>query len=164
MMLVIAGADPSVRNVMKTHPANELAAEVLRQGGSLRIKARGGSMLPFLREGDVALVVPAAGMEIGVGDVICYETAPGRLFVHRVIERKRDRFVAKGDALRVTDVLERRQLVGKVVAIERRGRLTRLDTRASQWSSRAVALLSPLLPPLVSVAIQARRRWRALAC
>jgi len=46
--------------------ADELAVQVLRRGHPLRIKTRGGSMLPFLRDGDVALVVPSARTEIGV--------------------------------------------------------------------------------------------------
>ena len=78
---------------------DDLAADLLRRGGPLRIKARGASMVPFLWDGDVVLVVPSTGTEVGVGDVICYETSPGRLFLHRVIERRRERFVAKGDAL-----------------------------------------------------------------
>src|SRR5207302_5223751 len=91
--------------------ADELAVQVLRRGYPLRIKTRGGSMLPFLRDGDVALVVPAARTEVGVGDVICYETSPGRLFVHRVIDRARDQFLAKGDALACVDVIDPPQLL-----------------------------------------------------
>jgi hypothetical protein len=70
-------------------------------------------MLPFLCDGDVALVVPAAGTEISVGDVVCYETSPGRFFMHRVIERTRDRFVAKGDASRSPTSSVRRGLLAK---------------------------------------------------
>src|SRR6266705_1173271 len=76
---------------------DDLAADLLRRGGPLRIKARGASMVPFLWNGDVVLVVPSTGTEVGVGDVVCYETSPGRLFLHRVIKRRRDRVVAKRD-------------------------------------------------------------------
>jgi len=138
-----------------------LAAQVLRSGGPLWIKTRGGSMFPFLRDGDVALVVPAAGTEIGVGDVICYETPPGRLFVHRVVDSKRDRLVAKGDALASATVIDLPQLLGKVVAIERRGSVKRLDTRIARWRNRAIALLSSLIPVLVALALRVRRVVRA---
>jgi len=145
----------------RMQPADELAAEVLRRGSPLRIKARGGSMLPFLRDGDVASVMPATTREIGVGDVICYETPPSRLFVHRVIERKQAWLVAKGDALAFADVIEPPQLLGKVVAIERHGKVTRLDTRIGRWQSRAIVAVSALIPLVIALAIPARRAVRA---
>ena len=37
--------------------------------------------MPFLWDGDVALVAPRVGREVDVGDVICYETPPERLFL-----------------------------------------------------------------------------------
>jgi len=109
----------------------------------------------------VALVVPAARTEVGVGDVICYETSPGRLFVHRVIDRARDQFLAKGDALACVDVIDPPQLLGKVVAIERHGSLRRLDSRIARWRNRAVASLSRRLPLLFALAIHVGRSARA---
>jgi signal peptidase I len=143
--------------------ADELAVQLLRRGAPLRVKARGASMLPFLYDGDVALVVPADGTEIGLGDVVCYETSPGRFFMHRVIERTRDRFVAKGDALAFTDLIGPEQVVGKVVAVERRGRIKRFDTRIGRWRNRAIARVSSLVPftVAVAIAIPVRRILRA---
>lgn len=142
-------------------PVDDLAAHLLRRGGGLRIKARGGSMMPFLWDGDVVLVTPTGGAGIGVGDVVCYETSPGRLFVHRVIERKGDRFVAKGDALASVDLIDAGQVLGKVVAIERHGRVRRLDTRRARWRNRAIAAVSTLIPFLMALAIPVRRVVRA---
>jgi len=118
-------------------------------------------MLPCLRDGDVALVVPAAGTEISVGDVICYETPPGRVFLHRVIERERERLVAKGDALLFTDLIDPGQVLGKVVAVQRRGRFERLDTRSGRWRNRAIAAVSTLIPFPIALAIRVRRIVRA---
>jgi signal peptidase I len=143
------------------HLVDDLAADLLRRGERLRIKARGGSMLPFVRDGDVAHVMPSAGMEIRVGDVICYETPPGGLILHRVVARTRDGFVAKGDALAFTDVIARAQLVGKAVAVERHGRVRRLDTRSARWRNRAIAAVSTLIPFLMALAIPVRRVVRA---
>ena len=143
------------------HPAEELAAQVLRQGQSLRIKARGGSMLPFIWDGDVALVTPTAPASIAIGDIVCYETTPGRLFLHRIVRRDGDRFVTKGDALSSTEVIERTQLLGKVVAFERHGRVNRLDTRAARWWNRAVVCVSHVVPRLLPLALRLRRALRA---
>ncbi len=116
-------------------------------------------MVPFIWDGDLVLVSPAEDSEIVVGDVVCYETSPGRLFLHRVIKRDRERFVTKGDALDFTDLVSLGQVLGKVVAIERRGRVRRFDTARSR--NRVIAFLSPLFPKFLPLAIRVRRLWRA---
>ena len=128
----------------------------------MRIKARGGSMIPFIWDGDVVLVSPAGAAEIRVGDVICYEPAPGRLLLHRVVRRSNGQLVAKGDALPFTERVPQEQVLGKAVAIERGGRLRRLD--ATRWRNRAIALLSPFLSGLLPLAVRMSRLWRAARC
>jgi ribosomal protein L35AE/L33A len=117
-------------------------------------------MLPFIWDGDLVLVSPADGSEILVGDVICYRTPPGRLVLHRVIRRDGERLVVKGDALDFTELVPPGQVLGKVMAIERRGRLWRL----ARWQNRAFVLLSPVLPRLLPLAIRVRRIFRAALC
>jgi hypothetical protein len=138
-------------------PADELAAEVLRRGAPLWIKARGASMLPFMWDGDVVLVAPTPWTAVGVGDVVCYETSPGRLVLHRVIERTDDRAVTKGDALMATEAIEPAQLLGKVTAIERHGRITRLDGRRARWRTRMIVSAGRLIPALVAATFGLRR-------
>ena len=121
-------------------------------------------MLPFLRDGDLLLVSPVASSEILVGDVLCYEKPPGRLFLHRVIKRTGEQFVTKGDALDFTDVIFLEEILGKVVAVERHGRVRRLDTRWARGRNRAIVFLSPLLPRLLHLALPVRRLWRAVRC
>jgi signal peptidase I len=145
-----------------SRPVEELASQVLRQGRGLWIKARGGSMTPFLRDGDVAFVMPAGDGEIRVGDVICYESTAGRLFLHRVVTRQQGRVVTKGDALTSADVICLRQILGTVSAIARRGRVRRLDTRSARWENRVIASLSPALSRLVHLAVEGRDLARAM--
>jgi hypothetical protein len=146
----------------RTRSVDELASQILKQGRCLRIRARGGSMTPFLRDGDVALVTPAERAAVRVGDVICYETAPGRLFLHRVITRQGARVVAKGDALTSSDVIALPQILGTVRAVVRGGRARRLDTRVARWGSRVIAFLSPVLSRLLPLALGVRRLARAV--
>ena len=118
-------------------------------------------MMPFIRDGDVVGVTTTESTEVGVGDVVCYEKPPGRLFLHRVIGLAGDGFVAKGDALAFTELVERAHVLGKVITVERRGRGRRLDTRTARWRNRAIALLSPWLPLLLALARGLRRVWGA---
>jgi len=142
----------------------ELAGEFLKKGGRLRIKARGASMVPSLWDGDLVQVAPAGGRNILVGDVICYETSPGRLFLHRVIRRDGEGFVAKGDALAFSEVISPRQVLGKAVAVERHGRVRRLDSRPARWRNRLMVFVSPFLPGLLPLAIRVRRVWKGALC
>lgn len=142
----------------------ELAGELLKRGGCLRLKARGGSMIPSLLDGDLVLVVPTEGRTIVVGDVICYETSPERLFLHRVIGRDGERFVAKGDALAYSEVVFPSKVLGKAVVIERHGRIRRLDSRPAQWMSRAMVFASPFISGLLPLALRVRRTWKAALC
>jgi hypothetical protein len=142
-------------------PGDELAALVLRAGRSLRIKTRGGSMLPFLRDGDVAIVVPTPSDRVAVGDVICYESPPGRLFLHRVIRRDSTGFVTKGDALRFTECVDAAAVLGTVVAVERDGRRARWDSDGARRFNRTIVFVSDLLPLILAVALPMRRFLRA---
>jgi len=144
-----------------THTAglavNELAVEMLRRGGRLRIKARGTSMMPFIRDGDIVVVATAETTDIAVGDVICYDASPRSIVLHRVIARAGDRFVAKGDALGSRELVPFPQLLGKAIGLERQGTVRRLDTRVARWRNRTIAAVSPLLPALLFLALRLRR-------
>src|SRR5262245_25540505 len=146
-----------------SRPVEELASQILRRGRGLWIKARGGSMMPFLRDGDIAFVRPASAAQIRVGDVVCYESTGGRLFLHRVVDRQAGQVVTRGDALTSADVVSLRKVLGTVSAIVRRGRVRRLDTRAAWWRNRAIAFLSPALSRLLLLAVESRNLARAMA-
>lgn len=147
-------------------PGEELAGEFLKKGGRLKIKARGASMIPSLWDGDLVQVVPAGGRNIVIGDVICYKykTSPERLFLHRVMGRDGERFVTKGDALAFREVIAPHQVLGKVVAVERQGRIRRLDNAPARWRNRLMVCVSPFLAGPVSLAIRVRRVWKAAFC
>ena len=143
------------------YPGDELAAQVLRGGNSLRITARGASMLPFLRDGDVVSVIPIAPDRVAVGDVICYESPPGRVFLHRVIRRDGTGFVAKGDALRFVESVDATDVLGTVVAVQRNGRTIGWDNEAARRRNRAIVRVTRVLPLLLAVALPVRRLLRA---
>lgn len=147
---------------MALRAVDELAIEALRRHGRLSIKARGGSMTPFIRDGDIVVITNSRQMKVAVGDVVCYETHPGRLLLHRVVAHDRERWRVKGDALGFTEVVEGAQLLGKVIVVERHGKVTRFDTSRARWRNRAIASLSPAIPALLSVALACRRLWRAV--
>jgi signal peptidase I len=139
-----------------------LAAQSLRLGTTLRVRARGGSMRPFLLDGDILVVRPAAAAEIRIGDVICYEPPSGGLCLHRVVARQERGFVTRGDALTYVEVVPDAALLGLVTARERDGRWTALDTAAARRRARVIVLLAPAVARLLPVALGLGRAGRGV--
>jgi hypothetical protein len=104
----------------------DLGSDLVDAGASFRFQARGGSMYPFIREGDVLEVVPVPFREFGIGDVVFYRSG-GRLLAHRVIgfvfEADRVRIRARGDGFLQEDPpVSEPDVVGRVERIYRPGR------------------------------------------
>ena len=135
----------------------ELMSATLRRGACFRFTARGFSMDPFVRDGDVLTVGPVRGRP-ALGRVVAVrDPATGRLVVHRVVARGSGGVLVRGDGAGQADgVAGPGDVLGQVVAVERRGRRVRLGSGPER---RAVSALSRagLLVPLVAAARRARR-------
>jgi hypothetical protein len=147
---------------MRAPLLDDLAAQSLRRGNTLRVRARGSSMLPFFLDGDVLVVRAAAVAEVGIGDVICYEPPAGGLCLHRVIARRERGFVTRGDALTYVEMVPDSAVLGVVVARERAGRRAVLDTPRARRQGRLVARLAPVIARLLPLARGLRRALRAV--
>ncbi|MBA7682712.1 hypothetical protein ES703_91064 [subsurface metagenome] len=120
-----------------------IAQGVLGRGRALRFKAKGGSMSPFIRNGDVVEAVPVKG-RINLGDVILYHSSCGSPVIHRVIQRNKESIITKGDSVPSSDqpVLFRKVL-GRVVAVEKNDWCIRLDRPMVRLLNILLALISP---------------------
>ncbi|MEM7117495.1 MAG: hypothetical protein AAF614_33995 [Chloroflexota bacterium] len=104
----------------------------LGKGNVLKFRTLGSSMSPFVRSGDVVHV--AATEEFAVGDVLLYEREQS-WYVHRLIQigssSMGDRcYILRGDSLLVPDPpIQAEQVLGRVIAIERKGRLIQPNRR-----------------------------------
>jgi signal peptidase I len=104
---------------------NNLAVEVLRKTGVLRLSAFGHSMLPALYPGDILTIKRETLSAIQVGDVVLYARA-GRFFIHRnlgSVQRGSEMaLVTRGDSMpHVDEPVTASELLGKVVSIEHGG-------------------------------------------
>jgi signal peptidase len=144
-----------------------LAAGILQGGSGLRFRARGASMRPFIRDGDVLELQPLDGAPVRRGDVVLFREGAGRVVAHRVIHLRREdgRVVlrTRGDALACPDgFVSREQVLGRVVALERGGRRIGLDRTTQRllgvlwlgtsplggWLYRALAALRRRVLPM----------------
>jgi signal peptidase I len=108
----------------------ELASEVLRSSGELKLQVTGWSMLPTVWPGDVLMIDRVGGDEVSEGDIVLF-LRDRRLFVHRVVARdalRQDssgsKYVAtRGDSMSTADLpVAKSDLLGRVSSILHRGK------------------------------------------
>lgn len=103
----------------RQHILQNLAEEVLRRTGRVRLAALGYSMLPSLWPGE-QLTIEARGMgQVRCGDVVAFRRS-GRLFIHRVIqiETSPPGVLTRGDSMPAADApLSAEELLGVVTAL-----------------------------------------------
>jgi len=124
----------------------ELAENVLRSFGSVRLRLRGFSMFPALWPGDLLLIRRQPIGEVSPGDIVLY-VRDGRFVTHRVMLRSNHpdsvALVTRGDAAPVEDpAVTASEYRGKVSAIFRCGKWIDASTRPSVGTQTAVALAS----------------------
>ena len=124
---------------------------------ALKLLYNGTSMNPLFREGDVVEVAPYQGREILPGDVVAFSPPeqPGKV-IHRVVAVEPQGILTKGDNLPIADTwtLQPGDILGKIVAIHRHGRILSVPQQAPaslyllkgcRWCDHT---LSRLLQPL----------------
>ena len=124
----------------KDLPKNELAAEVVRRFGELRLRVNGSSMLPAIRPDDLLLIRHCRIEQAGPGDVVLY-IRHRRLFAHRVISRSGTWLVTQGDGVPQADApVTADELLGKVIRVVRRGETVGQESKPT-LSARMAATL-----------------------
>jgi len=99
----------------------ELLQATLAKGVPFRFRARGFSMDPFIRDGDVITVSPLGEDSPGLGDVVAFvQREIEKLFIHRVIRIKENSYFIKGDNTRgVGSPVPPANVLGLVTRVER---------------------------------------------
>ena len=109
-----------------------LAADLLAQQHSIRFRANGSSMRPFILDGDSVEIQPLRQPNFKRSDIVLYRLASGRLLLHRVVQVCRGSLLIQGDALPAPDGwADGEQVLGKAVALYRNGK--RIDLLSAWW-------------------------------
>jgi len=116
----------------------DLASEVLRTSGRLRLRVTGWSMLPAIWPGDTLEVERTKRDELCAGDVVLF-SRDQRLFAHRILKTSDSGIVTHGDAMpRPDPVVGENEFLGRVAGIVRNGKLIQ-PSKILSLSQRAVA-------------------------
>ena len=141
-----------------------LMTAVLEKGLPFRFRARGWSMSPFIKDGDVITVCPFKDSEPGLGDVIAFtHPVKYRVIVHRVIGKDGAGLKIHGDSLddNSDEIIPLENLLGKVTEICRDGKKVwiglGIERHIIAWLSRA-GLLVPIYQWLASAQNRIKRK------
>jgi len=117
---------------------------LLAQGLSVRFQARGASMSPTIRDGEIVEVIPLGGGELRKDDIILAKSDCG-FRLHRIVfaDVANDLFITRGDCGQENDpALKRGQILGLARAKELRlgRRMVRARFKgAGGWMLRTLA-------------------------
>lgn len=107
-----------------------LLEDILAHGADFRFQAAGGSMSPFIRNGDILVISPLAGKEPSLGVVVAFKhPAKGGLVVHRLVGRHQNIWLLRGDSYTSAtfDMVPTENLLGQVSWIKHNGKQTRFS-------------------------------------
>jgi signal peptidase I len=145
-----------------------LAEEVVRIFGEVRLRVFGTSMVPSILPGDLVSVHRADLHDISPAEVVLF-LQNGRLFVHRVVDRKVVAIaegpeelclITRGDRLRADDPpVCSAELLGRVVSIERDCRKVEL---LANGSNRLIIRLLQSSDHATSLYLRLTTCWRTL--
>ncbi len=102
----------------------ELMREVFSRGACFHFQVRGFSMSPFIRDKDIVMISPITRSHLGLGKVVACLCPPyKKLIVHRIVAKKSNYYLIKGDSYLWADCrISKKDVLGVVTAIEREGR------------------------------------------
>jgi signal peptidase I len=116
----------------------ELAAEVLRSAGMVRLRVTGWSMLPTVWPGDTLIIERVDRAGVSEGDIVLFGR-DRRVFAHRVVKNENSALVTRGDSMRTPDSpVNDSEFLGRVSSIVRNGRYIK-PRRSLHVEERAIA-------------------------
>jgi hypothetical protein len=131
----------------------ELLIDVLNKGAAFRFMAKGFSMSPFIKDGDVVTVFPMSNHMPHLGDAVVFISSDTEaLIIHRVVGKSdNSHFLIKGDNLPTLEhIVPKTHILGYVKRVERGGRTVALGLGPEKaliaFLSRRRVLLPLLLP------------------
>lgn len=143
----------------------ELLSTLVDKGLSCKFQAKGHSMSPFIKDGDAITVSPKIGCSPRFGDVVAFiHPRTEKLFIHRVVWKRRDAYIVKGENTLESDgLIKKENILGVVTKVERKGKKVFLGLGPERFLIALLTrknLLLPVLLPVWRIFRQAVRIFR----
>ena len=134
----------------------ELVKDILGKGVECRFQAKGHSMSPFIKDGDIVTISPLTSSSPGLGDVVAFNHPDNqKLIIHRVVWKRNIDYLTRVDnALEVDGLVQTKNILGYVNKVERDGKNVRLGLGPERFLIAFLnrrGLIYPLLSPIRKV-------------
>jgi len=131
----------------------ELLSTLVDKGLSCKFQAKGHSMSPFIKDGDAITVSPKVGCSPRFGDVVAFiHPRTEKLFIHRVVWKRRDAYIVKGENTLESDgLIKKENILGVVTEVERKGKKVFLGLGPERFLIALLTRKNLLLPVLLPV-------------
>ena len=134
-----------------------LSRELLKEGNAIRFQARGASMSPAIRDGEIVYVKPALLADLRMGDIVLVKGEVG-FRLHRLViaDAEQDVFITRGDCGQQDDpAVSGEEVVG--IAVSKEVQVGRGCVRAkfrgvSGFVLRSVARMQFMLRKIIGIA------------
>ncbi|MGD0399268.1 MAG: S24/S26 family peptidase [Syntrophobacteraceae bacterium] len=130
----------------------------LQRGQHVRLTATGGSMRPFLHNGDVVELEPLDSLPV-IGNVVLVRCGSDRerYVLHRLVRVKGEKLFIRGDAQTSCEgPFTQGDVLGRVTKCYSNGRTRRLDSGLWRFAGLAWHLCAPLSIWLLRLTVQLR--------
>lgn len=109
---------------------------LLDHNKSIKFKARGSSMRPYIKDGDIVEVEPVNHSQIKKGDILLFRGDLERLYLHRILKTKGNEFVLKGDSSKTVDgVIGPEKIIGRLISITKKNTTIKVNSSLSSLFS-----------------------------
>jgi hypothetical protein len=134
----------------------DLMTGVLDKGSSFRFRARGWSMTPFIRDGDIINIAPFRDNPPAMGEVVAYfQPDCEKLVIHRLVRRRGNDWLILGDNTpeATSERVPSTNLIGRVTYIERDSKKVWLGLGPERYLIALFSRTGTLLPLLTRMKI-----------
>ncbi|MHC1727797.1 MAG: S24/S26 family peptidase [Syntrophobacteraceae bacterium] len=143
---------------LSAHELIPIICSALMRGQHVRFAATGGSMRPFIHDGEVVELEPLNSLP-ALGDVVLVRCGSGsrRYVLHRVVRVKGEKHFIRGDAQQYCEgPFVQEDVLGRVTRQHIGGHVRRLDSGPWHHAGRAWQLCAPLSVWLLHLAVRVR--------
>jgi phage repressor protein C with HTH and peptisase S24 domain len=137
---------------------SEVMSSILALGNQVRIRAKGWSMSPFIRDMDIITIAPLCKDSVKLGDIVAFTGEAGensfRLGIHRVVQKLEDgSYLIKGDntANDPDGIVPQNRILGRVIKIERNNRIVRFGLGRERFMIAQLSKRDMLFPIITSM-------------
>jgi len=129
----------------------DLTDELLASNQNIKLRVGGGSMYPFLKNGDIVTFSKCKAAELKIGDVVIFKSS-AKWIAHRLIKTGTQAgkiiLITKGDTCKHKDPpFTEDDLVGKVIVFSRNGNEKSLENSNSKRKGLIIARFYRILTP-----------------